>query len=615
VRAVRHVVVFWVTCLFAVSATSQAPAEDQQTSQAAPATPAAATAVRAVNVVIEGVEGELRANVFAFLSIAELSGRSVVARFDPRAAAETTVTIADLQRRHRDAPEQIRQALRPFGYYLPQISAELSEARNGYEARYRITPGTPTLVRNVEIRATGAGADHPSVRQALTGARADLVAGQRLIHSRHDAAREVIYDAAYNAGFLDARWVNRDIRVQPDRESADIRLVLETGPRFYFGEFDVQAERLAPEFIARFTDIEAGDPYDVRRLLRLQLELNEADYFSRVEVRADRRDADGNNHIPVQVVTEPARPQQYNVGAGYATDTGPRFNFGVVLRRLNPYGHRLRSDLQLSGIEQAIAGRYTIPVRNVATDRVDFSLTARRLDVGDADSTQYSAGVGQYVTWFGFRRRAYAQLQYEGFQIGEHDSQSAKLFMPGVTLTRERSDDMIFPRQGYSVQMDLRGASESALSDVSFLRLRTDMRWVRAVGERGRLLVRGEVGALDTVRFDDLPPTQRFYTGGDRTVRGYAYQMIGDRNETGDVIGGRYLVTGSVEYERLILGDFGAAVFIDSGDAFSDRFRASTGAGIGMRWRSPVGMVRIDVAHPFQHDDSIRLHLSIGADL
>jgi translocation and assembly module TamA len=612
VRAVRQVVLLWVAGFLAVCAASQAAADDQQTASA-PA--ASTTTVRSVNVVIDGVEGELRANVLAFLSIAELSGRSVVARFDPRAAADTTVSIADLQRRHRDAPEQIRQALRPFGYYLPQIEAELSETRNGYQARYNITPGTPTRLRNVEIRATGAGADHPAVRQALNAASANLVPDQRLVHSRHDTAREAIYDAAYNAGFLDARWINRDIRVQADRETADIRLVLDTGPRFYFGELEIEAVRLSPEFIARFTDIEPGDPYDVRRLLRLQLDLNEADYFSRVEIRADRRDADQNNQIPIQVVTEPVRPQQYNVGVGYATDTGPRFNFGVVLRRLNPYGHRLRSDLQLSGIEQAIAGRYTIPIRNVATDRVDFSLTARRLDVGDADSTQYSAGVGQYVTWLGFRRRAYAQLQYEEFQIGEHDSQSAKLFIPGVTLTRERSDDMIFPRQGYSVQMDLRGAGQGALSDVSFLRLRTDVRWVRAVGERGRLLIRGEAGALDTTRFNDLPPTQRFYTGGDRTVRGYAYQMIGDRNETGDVIGGRYLLVGSVEYERLIFGDFGAAVFVDAGDAFSDRFRASTGAGIGMRWRSPVGMVRLDLAHPFQHDDSVRIHLSIGADL
>ncbi len=597
--------------IVALPASGLAQTADIEAGQPPPATVAAG----ALNVVVEGVDGELRDNVLAFLSIAELQGFNVVARFDPLARAETQVTIADLRRRHRDAPEQIRQALRPFGYYLPDIEADLSEVANSYRALYRITPGPPTLLRDVDVRVTGDGADQAAVRQALGAATASLQSGQRLNHARYDNARESLYDAAYNAGYLDARWVSREIRIQPDRETADIRLVLATGPRFHFGELTIQAERLAPEFVARFTDIVPGDPYDVRRLLRLQLELNEADYFSRVEIRSDRRDADQDNRIPIGVVTEPIRPQQYNVGLGYATDTGPRFSIAALLRRLNPRGHRLRTDLQLSGIEQAIAARYTIPVRNVAEDRIDFSLTARRQDIGDADSTQYSAAASQYVTWLGFRRRAYAQLQYEEFQIGDHPKQSAKLFMPGFTLTRERSDDMIFPRRGYSVQVDLRGGSEGVVSDVSFLRMRTDVRWVYAIGERSRLLVRGEAGVLDTGRFDDLPPTQRFYTGGDRTVRGYAYQMIGDRNATDDVIGGRYLVMGSVEFERLILGDFGAAVFVDAGDAFSNRFKASVGAGIGMRWRSPVGMVRIDVAHPFHSDDSVRLHLSIGADL
>lgn len=584
---------------------------------AGPALPAAAQeeagTVRTVSVRVDGVDGALRDNVLAFLGIVELTERGVIARLDPRAGATPAATVAELQRRHRNAPDEIRAALRPFGYYLPVIDAELAETRGEFAARYRIDPGPPARLRDVEIRVVGSGAELPSVRQALADAR--LRPGDQLVHGRYDAARDALFDAAYNQGYLDARWLSREILVQPDRITADIRLVLDTGPQFYFGELRIDTERLDPAFVARFSSIRPGDPYDVRRLLRLQLDLNEADYFSRVEVRAGRERADAENRVPVQVVTEPARPQQYTVGFGYATDTGPRFNFGAVLRRIGGAGHRLRADLQLSPIETAIAGRYAIPIRDVVTDRVDLSLTARRLDFGDTDSTQYAVGASQYVGWRGFRRRAYAQLQHEEFQIGAQPTQSTKLLVPGVTLTRERSDDTLHPRRGYSVQLDLRGASDGLLSDVSLLRIKADTRWVRALGDVTRLLVRGEAGVLETSRFDRLPPTQRFYTGGDRTVRGYAYQTIGDHNATGDVVGGRYLLLGSVEVERLLFGDFGAAVFVDAGDAFSRSFKASVGAGIGLRWRSPVGMVRLDLAHPYHADDSVRVHLSIGADL
>jgi translocation and assembly module TamA len=124
----------------------------------------------------------------------------------------------------------------------------------------------------------------------------------------------------------------------PTGTQADINLVLETGPRFYFGDVTIEAERLHPEFAARFVEIEPGAPYDVRQLLDLQLVMNDAEYFSYVEIRADPDLADDRHRIPVTVLTEPARPQRYTVGAGYATDTGPRFNLGVLLRRVNAHG-------------------------------------------------------------------------------------------------------------------------------------------------------------------------------------------------------------------------------------------------------------------------------------
>ena len=310
------------------------------------------------------------------------------------------------------------------------------------------------------------------------------------------------------------------------------------------------------------------------------------------------------------------RRPRWSVGFGYGTDTGPRTTIGVLMRRVNMRGHRLRADLQLSAIEQAIGTRYEIPIRNYATDLLTFSATARAEEIGDADIEQYSAGVSHVVSWLGFRRRLYVQAEREHFSFGDGPTISSDLVYPGITLTRERTDNVQFPRRGYSARADLRAGTDSLLSSVTFTRFELSHRWVREIAPQTRLLLRGDAGVLDTDDFAALPPSQRFFAGGDRHIRGYAYRDVGPRDEAGNVIGGKRMLAASAEVERLFVGDFGAAAFVDAGDAFDDSPDIKIGAGIGARWRSPIGMVRLDVAHPFDDpDDNYRIHLTIGADL
>ena len=578
-----------------------------------PAVPGLADEPRgSLNVSVRGIDGALRDNVNQLLSVRALDGLRIVGQVESGSESRQ-VTRSAIQRAHRAAPREIREALIPFGYYLPEIDAELIDRDNGLEARYTIDPGPPATLRTVTIQVTGEGADHPAVERAI--AAAELREGEQLVHRRFSTARDRIFDAAYDQGFLDAEWRQRQIRVLPNRTEADIVLALDTGPRFYFGEVEIETERLDPNFIARFVDIEPGDPYDVRRLLDLQLALNDSQYFTYVEIDVDAENVDEQYRIPISVRTQPSRPQRYTVGAGFATDTGPRANLGVQLRRVNRHGHRFRSDIQYSPIESAITARYEIPIRNVARDRLDFTATARQIEIGDAETNQFSFSVGQSVGWQGFRRRLYMQVQREQFEFGDEPSQTSDLLFPGITLTRERSNDLMFPTQGYSVDVDARAGASAVFSDVSFTRLRANTRFVRALGPNARLLLRADTGALLTDDFTALPPSQRFFAGGDRSVRGYGFQNLGDRNAAGDVIGGEYLLVGSVEVDYLFYGNFGAAAFVDSGDAFSGSFSPKTGAGVGLRWRSPVGMIRFDVAHPFDDDDDFRIHLSIGADL
>lgn len=562
---------------------------------------------------ISGVEDELLENVRAFLAVAELEGRDVV----DSAGAETdeeTVAELEVERKHAGAEAEIRDALAPFGYYRATVETRLDEQPDRWLGQYVVDPGPQTRFGEVMIDVVGEGSDLPLLQDVLEGI--ELAPGDPLVHSRFEQAKATLYDTAYAAGYLSAEWQVSEIRVGRDRQQADASLVLDTGPRFYFGEVEFEQNILDRDLLHRFVRFEPGQPYDTRRLLDLQLALNDSDYFGHVEVVPQRERAGDDRRIPILVTTIPDAPQHYTIGVGFATDTGPRLTVGAVLRRLNRAGHRFRADLRLSAIESAIAARYEIPIENVATDTLAFNATALRETIGDAESDQFLVGVSRNDGWRGFRRQVYLNLQRENFEFDGGERQQSDLLIPGATLSRQRTDDVQYPRRGYNLTVDVRGASESVLSDASFVRLDLDARWVRATGERTRVLLHGGVGALDTSSFVALPPSQRFFTGGDRSVRGYGYQEIGPRNADGAVVGGEYRLLASAELEWLFYRDYGAAIFVDTGDAFRESPDFKTGAGLGFRWRSPIGMIRLDVAHPFDDpDDDFRIHLTIGPDL
>jgi translocation and assembly module TamA len=511
---------------------------------------------------------------------------------------------------HRLAAQEIRQALQPFGYYGPKIDAKLEKLEGVWQASYAIDRGSPTELDRVDIRVRGEGGDDPSVKDVLSSI--ELVSGQPLEHRQYEQAKSRLSSALYDAGFIDAKFTRSEIKVYPLKRKAEITLIAESGPRFSFGPVTIEQDILRSEFVNRFVNIQQGDRFETRKLIDLQLALNGSDYFSQIEILAERENAVGTQ-IPVTVNTEPNKPRRYNTGLGYGTDTGPRVTAGVEFRRINRRGHRFRTDILLSSVEQSISSQYLIPIKNVATDNLAFTASASRKEVGGVDTTQFKLGPSFNENWLGFRRRLYLSLERENFDFGD-GPQTSNLLIPGAQLSRKHADDALFPRKGYSAILDVHGGIESPLTETTFFQTSINARSVLPLARRSRLLLRGELGATLATTFSDLPPSQRFYAGGDQSVRGYAYQGLGPQNSDGVVIGGKYLTVASIEMDYLFYGNFGAAAFFDAGNA-SDDFLPSMkrGAGIGLRYRSPVGMIRLDLAHPLDDPDTVfRLHISIG---
>ncbi len=575
-----------------------------------------AIAAEKLNVEVIGVTGDVLQNVEISLSINSASKEQEAGllesfSFDDE-EEKPPLSESTIKRLHRLAPEEIRQAMQPFGYYEPDIDTQLEKIEGEWQAVYRIVPGPPTTLEHVEIRVNGAGGEEPSVKEALNSTK--IFSGRKLDHRAFEQTKNQISDALYNAGYIDARLTQSEIRVYPYKQKADIFLIAESGPQFQFGPITVEQDILNQDFVDKFATFKQGERFDTSKLIDYQLALTDSNYFSEVEILAERENAIGTE-IPVVVKTKATKPRRYTAGLGFGTDTGPRVTTGAELRRINRRGHKVRFDLLASSIEQSFSSQYLIPIKNVATDNLAFTASASRVQEGDIDTDQYKLGVGINENWLGFRRRLSLTLEQENFDIGD-GTQTSTLVIPGILLSRTYADDLLFPRSGYSVNLDLHGGVESPLTETTFLHTSIGARSVWPLTEHSRLLVRGELGAIQATTFSDLPPSQRFFAGGDQSVRGYGYQELSPKNSDGDAIGGQYLTVASVEADYLFYKNFGMATFFDVGNAGDDMLTSlKKGIGMGLRYRSPVGMIRFDVARPLDDGDSFRLHISIGADL
>ncbi len=567
------------------------------------AVPAAADSVR---VEIEGIDGELRDNVRQYLSIVEARG-------------DDELDEGRLRRLHRRAEEEIAEALAPFGYYRPTVRSSLERegtAGDAWIATYEIDPGPELLVGSLDVRVVGEGSGDPDFERLVRDF--PLAEGEVLDQPEYEAGKAAFEGHAAAARYLDAGFETAEIRVDRRAYASEVELVFDTGPRFRFGEVTFDQDFLEPDVLRGYVTIEPGEPFDLREILKLQNALSDSPYFARVEVVPDR-EAAVDERVPIRVLLTPSARQKWIAGAGYGTDTGPRGRVGLEVRRVNRRGHQAEGAILGSGIEKSFVADYKIPGAYPRTDVLTLSLGYRDLDTDTSDSQTGIAGVGLTRSRGDWRESYSLTFQREDFEVGL-DSGVSDLLIPRTSWSLTEADDRIFPTHGRHVELELQGAVEGVLSDTGFLRARADAKYVRSLSEDVRVLGRATVGVTETDGFRSLPPTLRFFAGGDQSVRGYGYQQLGPTDEAGNVIGGRALVLASVEvdwlfYERF--GRWGLAAFYDAGNALDElSFDLESGAGAGLRWLSPIGLVRADAAFALDEPGApVRFHLTIGPDL
>ncbi|MBO6849023.1 MAG: autotransporter assembly complex protein TamA [Marinobacter sp.] len=554
-----------------------------------------------VNVKVEGDYPQLQENAEVFLG--DVEGRSV----------------DNLRRYSGTATQQVEQALKALGYYSPIIEWEVSEGEGEDDLpslTLTVIPGEPVRIRSRNVVIEGPAGEDSSFREAIPETPGE---GDVLNHGQYSSLRQSIQNRARRLGYFDGEFVSRRLEVNPEELTATIDIRFRSGERYRLGAVTFEeGHGFENELLEKYVTFEPGQPFHADEIAKLNRDLSDSGYFSGVDIDASPTNAD-DGVIPVNIGLTTRPPRSVAAGIGFSTDVGPRFRGNWREHWINPMGHRRGVDTELSGPRQNLSTWYELPLDPPMTDSIRLGAGYQREDIEDVESELLTLGQ-QWKHQLDSGWMQIASLRWEGerFRIGEDDRQSSSLLLPGLGYSKLHANSPLDPSRGYRVQADVTGSHRAALSDVDILHVNFLVRGLYTLADRHRFLARFQFGGVATNQFDDVPPSLRFFAGGDQSVRGYGYETLSPEDENGVAIGGRYLMVGSVEYQYEFVQNWRMAAFYDEGNAMEDLLdpRAS-GAGIGIRWVSPVGPLRFDVAHGL--DDEFggdwRIHFSMGPEL
>ncbi|HLV77280.1 MAG TPA: autotransporter assembly complex family protein [Marinobacter sp.] len=552
-----------------------------------------------VRVEVEGDMDSLEDNARIFLG--EVEGR----------------TADGLRRYASTAVEQVKEAIRALGYYNPDISWKVEEAGEAPALlTLTVTPGDPVLVRSREVVIDGPGSAAEDFLERLPVSPAE---GEVLHHGRYDALRQSIQNSATRMGYFDGSFLNRRLQVDPGENVADITLEYQTGDRYQLGRVTfLEGHGFEPELLERFVQFEPGTPFHADEVARLSTDLSNSGYFSGVDVDASPARAE-DRVIPVDVGLTPRPPRSVSAGVGFSTDVGPRFRGNWREHYINPSGHRRGADTELSELRQSVSGWYELPLDPPMTDAIRLTTGYQREEVEDVESERLTLG----QQWRHELDNGWMQvlsLRWEGerYSIGEEEDGTSSLLLPGVSYSRLHANSPLDPSRGYRLQVDVTGAHQAVISDADILHVNFLAKGLYTLAEKHRFLARFNFGGVATNSFRNVPPSLRFFAGGDQSVRGYGYETLAPKDADDVAVGGRYLLVGSVEYQYEFRQGWRVAAFIDEGNAVDDVMDPlATGVGAGIRWVSPVGPLRLDIAKGMdeQFGGGWRVHFSMGPEL
>ena len=580
---------------------------------------------------------------------------------------ETRISARRFDELAAEAESRVRDALKPYGYYQPEISSNLARvSEDVWRMRIQVRTGEPVRVGEADIRLVGAGSDYGELREWLRAW--PLPSGAVLNQPRWEAEKKAVLSVAEAHGFLSARFTEQRIAIDLRENRADLALVLDTGEQARFGDISYEQQLVRPWVLDNVPRFEAGEPYNAELLEQFRLDLWRTGYFTAIEVREQRRlDADPPV-VDLKVELGSDYRDTYQGSLGFGNDTGIRLQGLWSRHRLSTRGDRLDIGTGYSEVDDELSVRadYRIPRRTrerqfwVATtglrsDRQDLEF---KRNVDDEGFVTLATGqVDNVDARFG---RLHVRDRKQGFQqvletIFVQFTRESFDYRPGEGAAQDIQDIASDPRfsglfrntinsisvgiewdwpafsgsafdiEGHREQAWLFTSNEAWGSEREFTQAYISSRRSYLYGDRLKLLLRAEAGFTDAdvrklsgtvdgepfeLSLTQLPDSYRFKAGGSASVRGYAFESLSDND-----VGSNHIIAASAEIEYRVLPKWSVAAFADIGNAFNDwsERELRRGVGLGVRWYSIAGAIRVDVARGLDIEGRPwRLHFTVG---
>ncbi|PIF10160.1 autotransporter assembly complex protein TamA [Janthinobacterium sp. 13] len=551
-----------------------------------------------------------------------------------------------LQRLVRDTPEQARNLVATAGYYTPVVTVRVDTSGAKPVVIVDVDPGQAVTIDKVELALRGfdptppLAASEPYDTEALKRSWS-LKTGSVFRQADWESAKRALLREVVQTRYPRAQLVDTQAVVDPETHKVSLLVVLDSGPELRFGELRIEGlKRYDPSIIRNLDNIRPGEYYSESALQSLQARLQDTGYFASVEVSADmssilseqieagqesqQAEAEGASAaaeakpvnrgpaplLPLVVRVTENKQQNVSAGLGFSTNTGNRAQLNYD--NLNVWGTRFKSAITMETKKQAAHANFYFPTTERGyNDSAGASF--ERSDISNEITAVTTISAKR--NWGGTnleRSLTFEFLSEDKTVVGLEQTRSKSLPLT-YAITKRSLDSLLFPTRGYVINAQVGGALLPVLTDERFVRVAGKAVYYRPLGEKGELIVRGEMGALGSKEKRGVPAVYLFRAGGDQSVRGYGYQELGVK-EGDATIGGRYMLTGSAEYQYWFKPKWAIAAFYDAGNA-ADTVKAAmtpkSGYGLGGRYKSPVGPINVDVAYGHAVH-AYRLHFSLG---
>lgn len=549
--------------------------------------------------------------------------------------------------------QQTQVALRAFAYYDASViiapftyqAITTQELNASIQIDIELRPKAQVMRVQLQLDIENADAIPPKLSEVIANIRA--MQGKAIDHSRYESLKNQLNTFALLYGYFEFKFllhklliVSSDLEAgqtanavsdsqsqqnhmpQQKVSSGIVHWIVNLGPRYKFGELSFLEETRGQSLVTRVKPFKKGEYFDQGKVGQLSADMIATGYFNNAIARPNSSEAI-DKHVPIEVIITPKPKDLYKFGIGASTDTGPRISIDWERPWVNLDGHSMGAELYVSKPRKSLSFDYRVPTDNPLKDFYSFQAGVQQIQENQTDSDTLSLAVQRQwgaVDELDWDKIAFIKAEQETFTQGLQNEEKTLLVLPGFTFNRTRKRGDIFVSWGDRQQITVEGASTSLLSDIDLFKVTARTKWIREYDSH-RFVLRADAGMISTNDFERVPSSQRFFAGGDQSIRGFGLNEVSDvrevQGEEGtelELIGGKYLSVASVEYAYKVAESWRVAVFADVGSA-SDKFASNLarGVGVGVHWLSPIGSVQIYIAHGKSDiEEGYRVHFVLG---